>query len=163
MLYTFTPEGQILGASVMPLPGVPATLTFPDGIVPQVDNGQVIAIEPQASQQLNVTLGEQACTIKLYFKQMAVPLEQEIVTLPPAYEPVESCFLDLYLNDQLVIGGVLVTDRNLIVRDIYFGFVGDLAMMDTQGAPASGGLIYSDPYIDGLGSRFLLTYWASLP
>lgn len=153
MLFEISKAGQISGASVQPLPGVPARVSFAT-TTPQVDNGQVIAIQPVTSQQLNVTLGGQACTIKLYYKSTYIPYAAEIVTIPPLYIPIQGCFLDLYLNDSLLIGGVLVMDRNLIVRNSYLGFVGDLAMMDTLGS--------SDPTIDGLGTRYLLVYWPNL-
>lgn len=61
-------------------------------------------------------------------------------------------FLDLYVNDVLVIGGVICEDRNRIVRGPYLGFDGDLAFFDTQGT--------ADPYYTGLGSRWQLLYLA---
>jgi hypothetical protein len=38
-----------------------------------------------------------------------------------------------------------------IVQNSYFGFVGDIAIEDTQGN--------TDPMIAGLGTRYALTYW----
>lgn len=59
--------------------------------------------------------------------------------------------VDVYLDDALVIGGVVAHDRNKIVRDTYLGFIGDLYFLDTQGS--------DDPsYSGGLGTRFLLCY-----
>jgi hypothetical protein len=59
-------------------------------------------------------------------------------------------FLDLYLNTTLLIGGVLCENLNRIVRNTYFGFIGDLCFLDTQGA--------QDPDYTGLGGRYLLAY-----
>jgi len=47
---------------------------------------------------------------------------------------------------------VLALNLNVIVRSVYFGFIGDLAFYDTQGT--------SDPVSTGLGSRYVLEYFA---
>ena len=62
-------------------------------------------------------------------------------------------FIDLFLNNVLIIGGVLCLDRTYIVRDSYLGFSGDLFFADTQGT--------SDPYYTDLGTRYLLVYLTS--
>jgi hypothetical protein len=154
VLYQISPTGQISGGGVLPLVGIPSTLTF-DGNSFTVDNAQNIPISAVASQQFNTTLSGQACTIKLFFKDLDIPAAQEIVTDDPVFEHLQVGFVNLYVNDALIIGGVRAMDRNLIVRNRYLGFVGDIAFVDTQGT--------SDPVIDGLGSRFLLFYWAQLP
>ena len=41
-----------------------------------------------------------------------------------------------------------------LVRESYLGFVGQLVFVDMQGS--------SDPTYDGLGSRYLLTYWTQI-
>ena len=148
-----TPAGVIVGSGPMPLPGIPAVYTF-SGKTAALAAPQIIPIQSVPAQQFNVTLNNQACTIKLYFKQMWIPAASEIPTDPPIMEPVNIGFLDLYLNDALVIGGVRCMDRNLIVRNSYLGLTGDLAFVDTQG--------FSDPLPTGLGSRFLLTYWSEI-
>ena len=61
-------------------------------------------------------------------------------------------FCDLLVNDTLIIGGVICENANVIVRDAYLGFVGDIAFFDTQGT--------SDPSYTGLGSRWILVYLA---
>ena len=96
-------------------------------------------------------------------------------------------FLDLYVNDNLIIGGVILLDESLTVIDPYFGFVGDLAIIDTRGSedpqgaplrlppldlrndaqrdvPLSQGerLVSGTNTIPGLGTRWLLTYWPNL-
>lgn len=59
-------------------------------------------------------------------------------------------FLDLYVANSLIIGGVICENANRIVRSSYLGFVGDLAFFDTQGE--------EDPIYTGLGSRWVLDY-----
>ena len=49
-----------------------------------------------------------------------------------------------------MIGGVICQHTNLIVRNAYFGFIGDLAFLDQQGA--------DDPVWTGLGTRWVLGY-----
>jgi len=56
----------------------------------------------------------------------------QVLVAPPVYQNTNPVFVDLYVNDALVIGGVLLRDRNAIVRNSYFGFLGDIAIIDTQ-------------------------------
>jgi len=60
-------------------------------------------------------------------------------------------FIDVFVNNQLIIGGVICENLNRIVRDSYLGFIGDLIFYDTT----KGG---NDPDYTGLGSRYLLVY-----
>jgi len=83
------------------------------------------------SQVVNVLLGGQNCTFKLYQKSTGF-------------------YVDVYVNNILVIGGVIGLDRNLIVRSTYLGFIGDVFFYDTQGR--------DDPTWDSMGSRFLFCY-----
>lgn len=85
------------------------------------------------AQKLTIVLGGQLCAITLRQKSNAM-------------------YLELYVNDALVIGGVICQNRNRIVRDAYLGFIGDLAFLDTHGN--------ADPDYTGLGSRYLLLYLA---
>lgn len=91
----------------------------------------IVPLNATPSQTVTVQLGGQNCQVNLYAKSTGM-------------------FADLYVADVLMLGGVLCLDRNRIVRDAYHGFIGDLAMVDTQGT--------SDPASDGLGVRFLLVY-----
>ena len=91
----------------------------------------VIPLIPTASQTLQVALNQQNCTINVYQKTTGL-------------------FVDVLLNGSLVIGGVICHDRNLIVRDTYLGFIGDLAFIDTQGT--------DDPVYTDLGTRWVLDY-----
>ncbi len=96
---------------------------------------QQIPISDTANQTFNITLASQACTINLYS------------TI--SY----GMFCDLYVNNVLIIGGVICQNLNRLVRDADLGFVGDLVFQDTQGA--------DDPASPGLGTRFLLWYLES--
>ena len=66
----------------------------------------IIPIKPQASQQVNVPLAGQPCTINVYQKTTGL-------------------YVDLYVNDVLIIGGVIALEANRIVRSAYLGFIGD--------------------------------------
>jgi len=91
----------------------------------------VIPTAAVPSQVLAVTLANQACRINVYQKTTGL-------------------YLDLYISDTLILGGVLCENLNRIVRDAYFGFIGDLAFNDTQGT--------DDPVYTGLGTRWVLLY-----
>ena len=91
----------------------------------------VIPLQPVPRQTLAVTLSGQACRIGVYQKSTGL-------------------FLDLAVNGQAVIGGVLCLNLARIVRDAYLGFAGDLVFYDAAGA--------RDPDSAGLGTRFLLVY-----
>lgn len=83
------------------------------------------------TQVLTVVLGGQPCRIRLSQKTTGL-------------------YLDLYVNDVLIIGGVICEDANPVVRSAYLGFIGDLALYDMRGS--------EDPTYDGLGTRFILVY-----
>lgn len=92
---------------------------------------QIIPLQAVPNQAVTVTLAGQNCQINVYAKLYGL-------------------FVDLYVSNVLVVGGVLALDRNLVVRSTYLGFVGDFCLIDTQGT--------SDPVYDGLGSRYQLAY-----
>jgi hypothetical protein len=92
----------------------------------------VVPTLPLPNQQLQIQLAAQACELNVY--QNAYGL-----------------FVDVYLNGQLIVGGVLCLDRTKLIRDTYLGFTGDFAFYDTQ----DEGL---DPVYTGLGSRYQLLY-----
>lgn len=91
----------------------------------------IIPILPTPSQTVQTTLENQLCRIDLH--QRAAGL-----------------FLDLYLNETLLLAGVICQNLNRIVRSAYLGFAGDLVFIDNQGS--------EDPYYTGLGSRYSLAY-----
>jgi hypothetical protein len=141
-------------------------------------------------QSISITLAGQSCLINFYTKStnIAVQAPLEIGTDPtPRYENINPCFLDLYVAGKLILGGILARQGQLLIRDTYLGFSGDLAVIDTSGAG-------QDPYgvpprlpplalrnaaqvamfplsdgdeapasiagtIPGMGTRFILTYW----
>ncbi len=99
---------------------------------------QTIPLQATPSQTVNVLLNNQACTINVYTM-------------------VGFLFCDLLVNNALVIGGVICWNLNLIVRDAYLGFSGDLAFVDTQASPTT---LATDPVYTGLGSRYVLDYYS---
>lgn len=93
---------------------------------------QIIPLVATPSQTLTINLANQPCTIDVITKSTGL-------------------FLNLYVNDALIIGGVICENANRIVRTAYLGFLGDLVFFDTHQPP-------TDPDYTGLGSRFLLCY-----
>jgi|ERR1700759_806276 len=59
-------------------------------------------------------------------------------------------YVDVYVNNILIVGGVICQNLNPIIRNSYLGFSGDLLWSDQHGT--------SDPTSPGLGSRYLLFY-----
>ena len=103
----------------------------------------VVPLHSVPSQTVYVTLNGQPCQIDVYQKSTGM-------------------FVNLWVNGALTIGGVIAENQNVIVRDAYLGFSGDLAFFDTMPAQVPGGAaVPSDPYYTGLGTRFFLGY--SLP
>ena len=92
---------------------------------------KLIPINDTYSQSLSVVLSGQNCQINLYQKSTGF-------------------YCDVYVNNVLIIGGVICENLNKIVRDVYLGFIGDLMFYDTQGT--------SDPSSPGLGTRYLFYY-----
>ena len=91
----------------------------------------IVPLVAVPSQTLTIQLSNQPCTINIY--QLSTGL-----------------FADLFVNDSPIITSVIGQDRNRIVRDLYLGFIGDLAFFDTQGT--------DDPLWTGLGARWILGY-----
>jgi hypothetical protein len=91
----------------------------------------VIPLRPIPSQIVFVDLSNQPTQIKVYQKMFGL-------------------FIDVSVNNRLVIGGVIARNLVKIVRSTYLGFSGDLFFNDEQGT--------SDPTYTGLGSRFSLMY-----
>lgn len=93
---------------------------------------QEIPLRAIPSQTFTVNLNNQPCQIEVYQK-------------------LSGLYINLYVNNALIIGGVICQNLNRIVRDAYLGFQGDLGFFDNtkQG---------EDPIYTGLGSRFRLFY-----
>ena len=91
----------------------------------------VIPLAAVPSQILSINLGGQNCVISVYLLG-------------------DNLYLDLSLSNRTILNGVLCHDRVKLVQLDHFGFKGDIAFFDSQGA--------SDPTYDGLGSRYFLAY-----
>lgn len=91
----------------------------------------IIPTQPAPSQLFTVQLNGQTCQINI---------DQKFYGL----------FLDLYVNNTLIIGGVICQNVNRIVRSVYLGFDGDVFFLDQQGN--------TDPVYTGLGTRYVLCY-----
>lgn len=99
-----------------------------------------IPIQPTPSQTITVSLANQQCTINVYQKSTGL-------------------YVDLFVNNSLIIGGVIAQNLNRIVRSAYLGFIGDLGFWDTQSVlQADGTMLGSDPDYTGLRSQFQLIY-----
>lgn len=174
-----------------------------DGLLTAVDVtgtilvGHVIAGAGMALPTYVAALGTGTGGVGTYVvtPSQTIPGQNELISMTasspadPTYENVNPVFLDLYVSDVLVIGGVICHNGVRIVRDAYLGFVGDLAVIDTTGTldphgtplrlpppdlrnfwqrnlPLSlGGKLPvsgSPNKIPGMGTRWLLTYWPGL-
>lgn len=94
---------------------------------------QVIPLQPVANQIITPVVNGQNCQFNVYQKNTGL-------------------FIDILVNNTLILGGILARNMTLLVMTPYLGFVGDLIFMDTQGS--------NDPVYEGLGSRYLLMYVA---
>ena len=115
----------------------------------------VIPLVGVASQTLSITLGNQPCNIDVFTKHIQVPLETEIPTTPPPYGVIDPVFLNLRVNDEPVLGGVLARNNVALVRGFCAAgpvFVGELSFGDTEGN--------EEPQWPGLGTRWKLYYWS---
>ncbi|PND34526.1 hypothetical protein C1I89_10090 [Achromobacter pulmonis] len=90
-----------------------------------------IPLRAVPSQSLSVVLAGQSCQVNVYEKSTGI-------------------YLDLFVNHQPIVTTVLCHDRVRLVREVYRGFVGDLAFIDRRG--------HADPEYTGLGDRFILVY-----
>lgn len=91
----------------------------------------VIPLDAVPSQTLTIPLGGQATRINLYTRTFGL-------------------FVDVYVNNTLIIGGVAALNLVKVVRSKYLGFLGDVFFFDTQGQ--------SDPEYSGLGDRYVMLY-----
>jgi|SRR5215472_5155838 len=101
--------------------------------------------------------GTVTATLRAIVPLLAVPAQVLTVTLNNqgtninVYQRTTGLYVDVGINNQLIIAGVIAHDRNKIVRDDYLGFIGDLAFWDSQGT--------SDPQWPYLGTRYFLGYF----
>lgn len=94
----------------------------------------IVPTSPVPNQTMTVTLGGQVCQIDLLQKPSGL-------------------YMNLYVNNTVIIQGVICQNINRIVRDLYLGFIGDFFFNDAQGL--------TDPYYTGLGTRYELVYLAA--
>lgn len=90
-----------------------------------------ISLSQEKEQTINVTLAEQRCVMRLVQRDSGI-------------------YIDLTVNDIVILQGVPCWYANKIVRYSYLGFVGDLVFLDNEGQ--------SDPQWDGLGKRYPFYY-----
>lgn len=92
---------------------------------------QVIALNPVPAQTLITPVANQNCRLNIFQK-------------------TNGMFIDVLVDEEPIILGVLCLDRNRIVRDSYLGFIGDFMFIDLEGS--------NDPDYKGLGTRYVLIY-----
>jgi|ERR1019366_5071051 hypothetical protein len=93
---------------------------------------QSISLQAVPNQTLTILLATQLTKLRIY-------------TLLDG-----NLYMDVEVNAEAVVTGVLCRNSTVIVRDAYHGFIGDLSFVDTQGN--------NDPVYSGLGSRYQLMY-----
>ena len=92
---------------------------------------EVVPTQPVANQTLTVQLDNQNTQLNIRQTRYCM-------------------FMDVLVNNEPIIMGVICQNLNRIVRDLYLGFQGDFVWQDSQGD--------SDPFYTGLESRFSLVY-----
>ena len=92
-----------------------------------------IPIQNVSNQTFNVMLNNQQVQMNIYMITEDARL-----------------YMDVLLNNIPIVYCVPCQNLNRIIRNLYFGFVGDFIFNDTQGS--------IDPFYSELGSRFVLYY-----
>jgi hypothetical protein len=93
-----------------------------------------VPVQPIPSQTLQVTVGGQASTLNIY--QQAYGL-----------------YMDVLVGTNAIVQGIIALNGNLIIRNAYFGYLGDFAFYDAQGT--------TDPVYTGLSTRYFLAYFSA--
>ena len=91
----------------------------------------IVPLSATPNQNINVALNGQAVTLHVY-------------------QTLYGMFMDVFVGNTQIIGGVICQNLNRIVRDLYLGFSGDLMFLDNEGS--------SDPQYTGLDKRWSLIY-----
>lgn len=91
----------------------------------------IVPLSAVPNQAVTITLGGQSCQVNVYKKFYGL-------------------FIDVLVDNEPIIQGVICQNKNRIVRDAYLGFIGDFEFLDNQGS--------DDPTYTGLGQRFSLCY-----
>lgn len=92
-----------------------------------------IPLQAKPSQSFRVTLNGQVCSFRIYTLSTGLYLDLSVLGTP-------------------IIQGQLCVDRAYLVRDVYLGFIGDIAFVDVQAE--------TDPVYTGLGTQYQLIYFA---
>lgn len=92
---------------------------------------QNISLKPLKAQEVSVTLGGQAVTLRIVQRSTGL-------------------FMDIGVGSTWIAQGVLCLNCNKIVRYPYLKFQGELFFADTKGS--------DDPVYDELGTRYKLFY-----
>ena len=92
---------------------------------------QIIPLQPVENQSIFATLGGQNVQSNVYQKTTGL-------------------FVDVFVANSLVLGGVSAQNARPLILTPYLGFIGDLVWIDNQGS--------SDPVYTGVGSRYSLVY-----
>lgn len=92
---------------------------------------QTIPITSQAAQTFDIQLNGQNCTITLSQKNTGL-------------------FFDMSVDGNSCVNSVICLNLVGLIREAYYGFVGQLAFIDTVGT--------DDPTYDGLGTRYQLVF-----
>jgi hypothetical protein len=96
--------------------------------------GYYIPVQPIPSQTMQINLGGQPTTLNVY--QQAFGL-----------------YMDVLVGTTPIVQGIICLNNNLIIRNNYFGYVGDFVFVDSMGN--------NDPVYTGLSSRWWLVYYTA--
>lgn len=96
----------------------------------------LIPLQAIPAQSVNVSLAGQACLLTI--RQFDTGLYMTVAS-----------------NGSTVLNGVFCLNAVKIIRNLYFGFIGDFAFFDTEPDPVTGP---AAPDYTGLAERFLLAY-----
>lgn len=100
---------------------------------------KIIPVQAVPSQTVSTIVGGQVVKLEIAQKRSF------------DFVDTKGMYVNVYRNDVLIIGGVICEHANLIVRDTYLGFQGDLMFVDSTGNN-------TDPVYSDLGSTHFLVY-----
>jgi hypothetical protein len=92
---------------------------------------QIVPISDVPSQILSVSLNGQSCRLRIFTRRSSI-------------------YMDIFVNDVLLVAGARCRNFVPIARDVYLGFSGELVFRDLQGT--------TDPASPGLNTRYQLVY-----
>ena len=92
----------------------------------------------------------------LYIPAQPIPNQTMVINLAgqPStlniYQQAFGLMMDVLIGTNPIVQGILCLNANLIIRNTYFGYIGDFIFIDAQGA--------TDPVYTGISSRYFLVY-----